>query len=192
MNSVYKASSLIQIGDGFTSRTLKDISLGNYTYLLGKHRMIRFVVAIGAIKGFYFDEIKDIAFEFGLDINSGNFYAPDRFSLEFSFIMQILTFIELGDIEIVKLESGRNNGKIKSDGKITNYHNYTVFVVDSSWNKLIIRTDGFAVRGHFRLQPCGIGHRDRKLTWINSFEKNGYTRRPKAEIIKNELEKRNS
>ncbi len=97
--------------------------------------------------------------------------------------MKIMIFIELGDIEIVEILKGRNNGKPKSNGKITNTSEYTVYVVDSSWNKLIIRTDGFAVMGHFRLQPCGINFSDRKLIWINAFEKHGYKRSPKAKIL---------
>jgi hypothetical protein len=183
-DSVYEASALIRIGEGFTARTLKDISLGQYTYLLGKHKMLRFVVVVGAIKGFYYDDKDNVSFEFGLDIETGDYFAPPNYSKIFSKIMQIMTFVELGDIEVLELMAGRNNGKDKNNGKITNTHNYTVFVVDSSWNKIIVRTDGFAVRGHFRLQPCGINMGDRKLVWINAFEKHGYTRRPKAEIVR--------
>lgn len=183
-DSVYRAAELIQIGVGFTSRTLKDIDLGHYTYLMGKHRMLRFVVVVGAIKGFYYDDEKNIIVEFGLDIETGEYYATKGQDKIFSMIMQVMTFVELGDIEVIELLTGRNNGLPKTKGKITNTHNNTVFVVDSSWNKLIIRTEGFAVRGHFRLQPCGVNHADRKLTWIDAFEKHGYTRKPKAEIIR--------
>jgi len=181
-DSVYEAAELIKIGEGFTSRTLKDINIGHYTYLMGKHRAIKFVVVVGAIIGIYIDEESEVVLDFGLDIETGEYYVNGRQYDLFSMIMQILTFVELGDIEITEIAAGRNNGKTKKDGKITNTHNYTVYVVDSSWNKLIIRTDGFAVRGHFRLQPYGINMADRKLIWINSFEKHGYTRRPKAEI----------
>lgn len=182
--SVYKAAELIRIGENFTARTVKDIKFGNYTYLMGKHQMVRFICGIGGIKGIYYNNMTCVAFEFGLDIDTGEYYAPKDYQKEFSMIMQIMAFVELGDIEVIELAGGRNNGKSKNDGKITNTSNNTVFVVDSSWNKLIIRTDGFAVRGHFRLQPCGMDMADRKLIWINAFEKHGYTRRPKAEIVR--------
>lgn len=184
-DSVYHAASLIQIGENFTSRTLKDINLGHYTYLMGKNKMLRFIVVIGAIKGFYYDDKEKIIVEFGLDIETGEYYARKNHAKLFSMIMQVLTFVELGDIETIILEKGKNNGGKKDVDKIHNSSNNTVYVVDSSWNKIIIRTEGFAVRGHFRLQPCGENMRDRKLLWIHAFEKHGYTRRPKAEIVRN-------
>lgn len=184
-DSVYYAAKLIKINEGFTSRTVKDIALGHYTYLMGKHRMLRFAVVIGAIKGFYYDDSDNVAFEWGLDIETGEYYAPKEQSQLFSMIMQVLTFIELGDIEVVELKPGKNNGKPKKSGKVANANKNTVFVVDSTWNQIIIRTDGFAVRGHFRLQPCGVGFIDRRLKWIDAFEKHGYTRRPRAEIAHN-------
>ncbi len=183
-DSVYEASELVKIGGNFTSRTFKDVELGQYTYLLGKHRMIRFTVAIGVIIGFYYDEKNKITFEFGLNIENGEHYTSIFYQQEFSMVMQLMAFIELGDTEVIELKGGRNNGKPKNDGKITNTHNYTVYVVDSSWNKLIIRTEGFAVKGHFRFQPCGPGMADRRLQWITAFEKFGYIRRPRAEILR--------
>lgn len=53
--------------------------------------------------------------------------------------------------------------------------------IDCSWFTTIIRTEGFKVRGHFRLQPCGTGRKDHKLIYINEFEKHGYVRRAKIE-----------
>ena len=183
-DSVYKAAELIKIKENFTGRTLKDISFGKYTYLMGKNKTVRFIVVVDAIKGIYYDDKENIVFEWGIEMNNGGYYFNGKFSKEFTTLMQILTFVELGDIEVVELKGGRNNGGEKGKDKITNTANNTVFVVDSSWNKIVIRTDGFGVRGHFKLQPCGAGFADRKLIWINAFEKHGYTRRPKAEIIR--------
>jgi len=182
--SVYKAAELIRVNQSFTGRTMKDIAFGKYTYLMGKDRMVRFVVDKKVIHGLYYDEKNKIAFQFGCDIEDGGYSYMEGYDKEFSQVMQILTFVELGDIEILELKGGGNNGLPKNNGKVTNTAQNTVYVVDSSWNKLIIRTDGFAVRGHFRLQPCGDGMRDRKLIWISAFEKSGYKRTPKAEIIR--------
>lgn len=55
---------------------------------------------------------------------------------------------------------------------------------DCSWYTTIIRNEGFSVRGHFRLQPCGAGKRDKKLIYIHEFQKHGYVRR--ARLILNE------
>lgn len=182
--TVYIAADLIKVNSGFTGRIFKDLKPGKYTYLMGKNKCVRFVCQNGAILGFYYDNSKPIAFEWGIDIETGDYYFSPRAQQQFSTIMQVLTFIELGDIDVKVLESGRNNGQSKKSGKITNTTNRTVFVVDSAWNTIVVRTDGFAVRGHFRLQPCGEGHRDRKLIWIDAFEKHGYKRRPTGEIVK--------
>lgn len=181
--SVYKAAGLIKITENFTGRTLKDISFGRYTYLMGKHRMVRFSVVVNYIKGIYYNDERKIAFSWGIRIDDGEYFFDDGCDEQFTTIMQLLTFVELGDITVNELLAERNNGQPKKDGKIANTSNNTVFVVDSTWNIIVMRTDGFAVRGHFRLQPYGDNLADRKLIWISEFEKNGYTRRAKAEII---------
>jgi hypothetical protein len=136
-----------------------------------------------AIRGCYWDREKHIAFEVGFDLELDKYFAPFAYEAEWLRVIKLMIFVELGDIEVEFIEKGRNNKKPKKEGKITNDSEYNVYVVDSSWNKLIIRTDGFAVRGHFRLQPCGEGMKDRKLIWIDAFEKHGYKRTPRAKII---------
>lgn len=182
-DNVFKAAELIKIGINFTGRTLKDIKHGDYVYLLGKHKMVKFVVVDDGIKGIYFDDHNNSFFEWGVKMESGEFFHYNGFNKEFSQIMQLLTFIELGDIEVSVINGLQ---KIKGETKDQDTFNgtkNTVYIVDSSWNKLLIRTDGFAVRGHFRLQPCGSGMKDRTLIWIDAFEKHGYTRKPRAKII---------
>ena len=180
--SVMYPAAMIKIGDGFTSKTLKDIHIGTYTYLLGNHKMAKFLVIVGGIYGFYWDQDNQVAFIFCLDMDMDEVIFPKEYRNEFSQLMQVMTFVELGDIETVTLEGGRNNGKPKKDGKITNTSEHTIFVVDSSWNKLIISKGGFKVMGHFRLQPYGTDKDKRKLIWIDAFKKLGYTRKPKASI----------
>lgn len=182
--SVYKAAELIKVNTGFTGRILKDIESGSYTYLMGINRMVRFIVKSNALRGIYYNDKDRIAFEFGCDLETGEYFSQKGYDSLFTMIMQVLSFVELGDIEVKELEGGRNNGSKKKENKITNTTNNTVYVVDSSWNQIIVRTTGFAVRGHFRLQPCGSGMIDRKLIWIAAFEKDGYKRKPKASILK--------
>lgn len=68
------------------------------------------------------------------------------------------------------------------DCKYVNQTNTGVEIVDSRWFTDIVRSDGFKVRGHFRLQPCGTGLADRKLIWIADFQKEGYTSKAKKEL----------
>jgi hypothetical protein len=68
------------------------------------------------------------------------------------------------------------------DGINCLYNNKTqsdINIVDLTWFTTLIKSDGFKVRGHFRLQPCGEGMKDRKLIWINEFQKEGYNREAK-------------
>lgn len=51
--------------------------------------------------------------------------------------------------------------------------------LDASWYTTIVRKEGFGVRGHFRLQPCGPHRSDKKLIYIHEYQKNGYVRRAK-------------
>lgn len=47
--------------------------------------------------------------------------------------------------------------------------------LDSKWFTTIVKSEGFNVRGHFRLQPYGEGLKERKLIWVEEFKKTGYT-----------------
>lgn len=183
LQGVETCAAMIRIKDNFSCSIFNKIKDGEHVYLLGKTEFYGFTKFNGAIRGCFWNSDRHVAFETAFHLEKDRYYFHPAFREDFNRMVRLMTFIELGDIEIIELPAGRNNGKPKKDGKITNTANNTVYVVDSSWNKLIIRTDGFAVKGHFRLQPCGVGMNDRKLIWIDAFEKHGYTRRPKAEII---------
>lgn len=181
--SVEECAAKIRLNENFSCSIFSKIKDGCHLYLMGKNEFYTFVKFNGAIRASYWCRSREIAFEFGFHLEKDKYYFPDIEESEFNRLVRIMIFIELGDIEITILDKGRNNGKAKNKGKITNTSEYKVYVVDSSWNKLIIRTEGFAVMGHFRLQPCGVGYADRKLIWINAFEKHGYKRQPKAKIL---------
>lgn len=95
-----------------------------------------------------------------------------------SLSIRSLLFLELTEPEILVLPPNKKQGTRKAG-----YYNdgdNSITIVDSTWNKFIVRTDGFGVAGHFRLQVHGPGRQQRKLIWINPFEKQGYVRKPKA------------
>lgn len=182
-NSVYQASALIKISSGFTTTIFKNIENGSYTYLMGRNVMTRFIFKDGCIIGMYYDSAKNICMDWGCTTNSGEYYYDDKYLNEFSLIMRLMTFIELGDLTIKMVTSNTSNKKSQEDpDRVFNGTKNTVYVVDSTWNQILVRTDGFAVRGHYRLQPCGVNMVDRKLIWINAFEKHGYVRKPKGNI----------
>lgn len=97
----------------------------------------------------------------------------------FAFPIGILLFMQFAQVEIKEVLPGR---KQEHDGeKHKNETELKIDLVGCSWFTTIVCSEGFKVTGHFRLQPCGPELSERKLIWINDFEKHGYTR--KARIL---------
>jgi len=96
------------------------------------------------------------------------------------FVIQILTYLYYGDITSKFIKS-KNEIKLSSFTKFLNNSIYNITFVDSLW-KQRISTEGFKVRGHFRLQPIGEGRKKRKLIWIEEFNKDGYNRKATREL----------
>lgn len=78
----------------------------------------------------------------------------------------------------VKTIGSKSSGTVNSV-QYKNLNKHNIHVIDSSWYTTITRTEGFMVRGHLRMQPCGPNMSERKLIYIDSFEKHGYTRKAK-------------
>lgn len=111
---------------------------------------------------------------------------PKVFSDTLADAIKCLIFLKLTDPEIIHLAAGEKYGTRKQG-----HYNATplpVIIVDSTWNQYIVRTEGFGVSGHFRMQRCGKGNADLKLTWIKPYQKHGYVRLPKSEPILEETE----
>ena len=176
-STVEICAGVIRMGEGFTTGILKKLWPGTTTLLMGRDEFAKVVRKGTSVMGYYWNQKTDIAFEFGFDLETEGYYFPHTQKEAFNRIAKILTFILLGDIETLFLDPGKSNNKPKNSGKIINTSRVPVTIVDSRWNTIVVRTDGFGVRGHFRLQPCGTGRADRKLVWIAAFEKHGYTRR---------------
>lgn len=64
--------------------------------------------------------------------------------------------------------------------KYTNDTNSDITFLDSTWFTNLVKSEGFNVRGHFRLQPKKKnGEWTKELIWISEFEKTGYNRKAK-------------
>lgn len=100
----------------------------------------------------------------------------------FSIPLSYLVFMRFAETETKEMAG--NQKVVVGNEKHKNETDLKIRVVGCEWITTIIRTEGFGVSGHFRFQPCGKDGSDRKLIWINPFQKNGYTRR--AQIIINE------
>jgi hypothetical protein len=100
----------------------------------------------------------------------------------FLFTVLILNFIKYAEVEIKELAPNRQIWQ----GVNCLYNNkldVPIQIIDSTWFTTIVQSEGFKVRGHFRLQSYGEGFSKRKLIWIDEFKKDGYTM--KAKILAN-------
>jgi hypothetical protein len=102
----------------------------------------------------------------------------DRAKKIFTHLILILNFIKYAEIE-TKIALPNRPIFEGINCLYNNKSKHPIEIIDSTWFTTFIKSDAFKVRGHFRLQPCGEGLKDRKLIWINEFQKEGYTREAK-------------
>jgi len=107
-----------------------------------------------------------------------HFEHQDVINLE-EFVYKFLCFFYLTENTEEIIPPGRVYGTRKT-GKTSNDFRFPLTVVTSKWNITSIRTDSFGVRGHFRVQPCGVGRTNYEIIFIEPFEKSGYTRKAKS------------
>jgi hypothetical protein len=83
-------------------------------------------------------------------------------------------FKSYADVETKFLKS---NSKLKDiDCKYVNDTTFDITYLDCKWFTNLVKSDGFSVRGHFRLQPKKHnGKWTKELIWINDFKKSGYS-----------------
>jgi len=99
-------------------------------------------------------------------------YLNDKYFSEF---LKLLIFTEYSDLQEVTMMPNQTFGTRKQ-GKYVNETDKKFIIVDSAWNKTIIRTGKFGVSGHPRWQAVKDGS---KLIYISEYIKDGYTRNAK-------------
>lgn len=169
-----------------------DVNLCKKTYILHDGSLIRFnktKTGMHFVMISYTPEIGNKGYGlmewdmFYTDIEGNQFshkVKPDRIQRVDTLIYKLLCFIYLTENDETLVEPGRKNGTRKS-GKIVNTLPYPVTIIDSRWNTTVIRTEGFDVSGHFRLQPYGYQMSQTKIIFIQPFKKHGYVRKAKSE-----------
>jgi hypothetical protein len=85
------------------------------------------------------------------------------------------TFKKFVDVETVLLKGKKKNKVVINKEKYLSNDPLPIEIIDSKYFRNIIRTNGFKVQGHFRMQPYGPNRSKRRLIWINEFEKQGYS-----------------
>jgi hypothetical protein len=95
----------------------------------------------------------------------------------FSQIAKIIIFRMFKTYAEVETKIIPPNSKVKAvDCKYVNDTKLKLTYLDSKWFTNLVKSEGFNVRGHFRLQPKKKeGEWTKELIWISDFQKNGYT-----------------
>lgn len=202
-DTAFDMASKIPLSDKFDIKFLANVPNKKATFLLGKDFTVRYIKQDNNIFVFYLfiTDTEDgdyLNFFFSrMDLVTGEIIFPvdeqegdvsftldaipvDRIgkngAVQLATFIRLLLFVELSDINIEVLEPNQKTGTRKT-GKVVNQSKTNIVVVDSKWNTVSVRTESFLVNGHWRMQPCGVGKRERRLIWIDTFEKKGYVRR---------------
>lgn len=186
-NPVKEISSKIKVGDNFNYNLLNTIDEKKCTYIPDKNRFFRYRIAEGSLHVLYVT-IDPVTYylqynSFRVDIENNKVYnAGEQSFVILEELVKYLIFVELSEVE---LKLVRPNGKVGSRNNNTAFKNLTktpVTIVTSDWNKIVVSTEAFGVSGHLRLQACGEGRKQRKLTWVRPYEKGGYVRGLKKKV----------
>ncbi len=100
-----------------------------------------------------------------------------------AWLISLLAFIKYCPMETKFVNGGRREHH--AGQKYVNETDYKVEILDSTWFTTIVRSEGFGVTGHFRMQPYGPGMKERRLQWIEPFEKTGYTKKARILYMRN-------
>ena len=100
----------------------------------------------------------------------------------YSKFLVVVTYLELTEVKLKVVESILSKNR-KGHLDISNTSRYNVIHVNSNWNTHVININSFGVRGHWRLQPYGVGRTQFKFIWIEPFQKGLIKRLPQKELV---------
>ena len=185
-NTVNEVLANIKVDNEKCFVPLEKVPEGNYTFIIDKNSFIKFFKICDrfVVLGVESDgkQTKFCMFNYRLNMSHTQ-VGDDEMSLKYSKLFIRLVIFWLFTEPIYHEVNLKSSSGTRKSGKILNDAFKNVTVMDTTWNKIIVRTEEFGVRGHFRLQPCGADLHDRKLIWINPFKKSGYTRKESKHLI---------
>jgi len=101
------------------------------------------------------------------------------------FILSFCLFKKYCDIETKLIDPKQSRKATVAGTKYLNETDRRITVLDSTWFTNLVVSWAFGVSGHLRWQRFGPGLSEKKLIWIDEFQKEGYTRKAKV-LIQNE------
>jgi len=98
-------------------------------------------------------------------------------------LIRMIVFLHMTPVTYKFIESKGKVGDFIKGTQVKNEMRLPITLVDINWNHITIRTEGFDVRGHWRLQRHGKGWSEVYLKFIQPYGKNGYVRKYKKELV---------
>lgn len=105
-----------------------------------------------------------------------------------SFIILFCLFKKYCDIETKIVEPKNRRAKVAGQ-KYLNETDKRIQILDCTWFTNLVVSGAFGVSGHLRWQRCGPGLNEKKLIWIDEYQKEGYERKAKILIQNNNNDK---
>ena len=182
-NTVLDIAKKIKIKDEKKFDYLLKAKDGNRILMIDQNKFFKYSKTGGRIVVTYFEGSMGYLYYTMFNWDLDDMYAAkpgdDLATRAERLFVQLIMFMEYAPIEQIILKPKQQNGTRNTE-KVLNDTPQNLTIVDSSWNKVIIRTDGFIVGadtgGFLALRACGVGRYDRKFVWIMPFEKEGYVR----------------
>lgn len=103
------------------------------------------------------------------------------------FIIAFCLFKKYCDIETKEISPSNRRAKVGGE-KYLNETDKRIKILDCTWFTNLVISGAFGVSGHLRWQPYGPGLKQKKLIWISDYQKEGYVRKAKV-LIQKENEK---
>lgn len=175
--SLQKSGTLIySLGSGYTLTTFYDLE----TQLSGQEMVAN--GRIGIFANFDNNPLPNLVYYTQIKDNKAISFLPltlviDGFTdqANVSDVLKMILFIKYCPVETKIVARGKKVSHAHQE--YLNKTSLPIELLDSTWFTTIVRSEGFAVDGHFRLQPFGPGRSERKLIWIAPHEKTGYVRK---------------
>lgn len=178
--------SRIQLGKSFDPGFLVKLPHETIEIILNENALYRFSFDGDWVRGVFLDRAKIPGDKLMCDFGHDSFgFQPSTgvvsvdqngdLSPRLDDFIRIIVFLYFSDIKTIILQPKGKIGTLHTE-RFKNEFNTPFIIVDTNWNQISIRTEGFNVSGHFRLQPCGLNNESRKLIFIEEFQKHGYIR----------------
>lgn len=132
---------------------------------------------------------------FSIDLSDGHLFVDDRFTFDntpvdyntfieklYTKFLVTITYLELTEVKLEVVMNITCKGRKEYVG-ITNLSRYNLIHVNSNWNTRKINLSTINVRGHYRLQPYGVGRNKFKFIYINPYQKGLIKRLSQKELV---------